>query len=66
MFKSNTYYYKGFDITCKNRLEKMKMEFENPYGYNLESSARRVVNFDYDATHTNQNAVKNKELMGKR
>lgn len=62
----NQNYYKGFDITNKDRLSKIKMEYENPYGYNLESNSKNVVNLDYNATHTNQNFVKNKEYLGKR
>lgn len=63
---NNTNYYKGYDISSKDRLEKIKMEFENPYGYNLESNSRKVVNLEYNATHTNQNFVKNREYLGKR
>ena len=59
------YYYKGYDITNKNRLEKLKCEFANPYGYNIECNNRKVCNEDYNATHTNQNSVKNKEYLGK-
>ena len=42
------------------------MEYNNPYGYNLDSNERRVKNIEYDVTHTNQNSVKNKEYLGKR
>ncbi len=66
MTKMQDYYYKGYDITNKNRLEKLVMEYANPYGYNLESNERRVVSTEYDATHTNQNIVKNREYLGKR
>lgn len=62
MNKLNDYYYKGYDITSNNRLEKMMMEYTNPYGYNLESNDKRVINYDYEVTHTNQNRIKNKEL----
>ncbi len=61
----NSYYYKGYDISNKNRLEKVTMEFLNPYGYNLEGNEKRVKNLDYEVTHTNQNSVKNGEYLGK-
>ena len=44
----------------------MSMELSNPYGYNLESSLRRVIDYDKKVTYTNQNNVKNKEFSGKR
>ena len=66
MFNGTNYYYKGYDVTSNNRLEKLFMEYNNPYGYNLDSNERRVKNSEYDVTHTNQNSVKNKEYLGKR
>ena len=60
------YYYKGYDVDNKSRLEKLKMEYSNPYGYNLDSNVRRVIDYDKNATYTNQNNVKNKEFLGKR
>lgn len=66
MSRNTDYYYKGYDITNKNRLEKMLMELQNPYGYNLGSNARRVIDYDLTATRTNQDCVKNKEFYGKR
>ncbi len=66
MSKLTNYYYKGYDINNKNRREKIEMEYLNPYGYNLESNLKRNIDYDYDATHTNQNFVKNKEYLGKR
>lgn len=66
MFNGTNYYYKGYDVTSNNRLEKLFMEYNNPYGYNLDSNAKRVKNIEYDVTHTNQNSVKNKEYSGKR
>ena len=66
MYKSSDYYYKGYDVTNTNRLERLKMEYSNPYGYNLESNSRRVINYDILVTHTNQNDVKNKNFIGKR
>ncbi len=66
MYKSSDYYYKGYDVTNTNRLERLKMEYSNPYGYNLESNSRRMINYDILATHTNQNDVKNKDFIGKR
>ena len=61
MNKLNDYYYKGYDITNKNRLEKIAMELLNPYGYNLESNERRQIDYDKNAAFTNQNVIKNKE-----
>ncbi len=66
MNEANPNYYKGFDITSKSRLEKLKKELSNPYGYNLESNERNFKNLEYNATHTSQNFVKNKEYLGKR
>lgn len=66
MSKLTNYYYKGYDINNKNRREKIEMEYLNPYGYNLESNLKRSIDYDYNATHTNQNFVKNKEYLGKR
>ncbi len=66
MSKLTNYYYKGYDINNKNRREKIEMEYLNPYGYNLESNLKRNIDYDYNATHTNQNFVKNKEYLGKR
>ena len=65
MFNTN-YYYKGYDVDNNNRLERLKMEYSNPYGYNLDSNERRVKNYDKLVTYTNQNYVKNKEFSGKR
>lgn len=65
MFKMSSYYYKGYDIESKSRLEKFKMEYSNPYGYNLESNQRRVFDYEMKATHTNQDMVKNKEYQSK-
>lgn len=59
------YYYKGYDITNKNKLEKITMELQNPYGYNLESNARREIDYDFKASRINGDFVKNKEYMEK-
>ncbi len=55
------YYYKGYDITNKNRLEKLKNEYVNPYGYNFESNLRTLKRVDIDKVMTNQDLVKLKE-----
>ncbi len=65
MFKMSDYYYKGYDIESKSRLEKLKMEYSNPYGYNLGSNQKRVVNFELDVSRTNQDMIKNKEYQCK-
>ena len=65
MYNTN-YYYKGYDVTNTSRLERLKMEYSNPYGYNLDSNARRVIDYDKKAIYTNQNNVKNKDFLGKR
>ena len=62
MARNTDYFYKGYDITNKSRLEKIKYEYLNPYGYNLESNLRRVKNYDLDCLSTNQDLVKLKEL----
>ncbi len=61
MFKMSDYYYKGYDIENKCRKEKIMMEYTNPYGYNYESNQRRVKDYDFDVSRTNQDMVKNKE-----
>lgn len=63
MYKMSNYYYKGYDIESKNRLEKIMMEYSNPYGYNYESNQKRVIDSDLNVTRTNQNMVKNKEYQ---
>ena len=65
MFKMSDYYYKGYDIESKSRLEKVRMEYSNPYGYNLESNQRRIIDYELSVTHTNQDMVKNKEYQSK-
>ena len=50
----------------KSRLEKMEMEYLNPYGYNFDSNEKRIVDRDFLVSHPNQNNVKNGEYMGKR
>lgn len=66
MSRNTDYYYKGYDITNKNSMEKKLMELQNPYGYNLESNSKRVVDNDLLVTRTNQNYIKNKEFLEKR
>ena len=36
--QARDYYYKGYDVSNKNRLERLKMEYNNPYGYNFASN----------------------------
>ena len=59
MFKAKDYYYKGYDVTSKNRLEKLAMEYHNPYGYNFDSNSKRVINYEKKASRTNQDSIKN-------
>lgn len=66
MIKIKECYYKGYDINNKNRLEKLAMEYQNPYGYNFESSLKRKIDYDKNAIIINQDFVKNKEYYGKR
>jgi hypothetical protein len=65
MFKMSSYYYKGYDIESKSRLEKIKMEYSNPYGYNIESNQRRFFDSEMNATYTNQDMDKSKEYQSK-
>ena len=58
MFNSSNYYYKGYDIDNVNCLEKLAMEYNNPYGYNLESNLRRVVDYENKFKKTNQDKIK--------
>ena len=60
----NNYFYKGYDITNKNRLERILFEYQNPYGYNLESNSKRIVNLEQKASHTTQDLVKCKGYKG--
>ncbi|MEG0794435.1 MAG: hypothetical protein RSF02_01390 [Bacilli bacterium] len=62
MVNHNDYYYKGYDITNKNRMEMLLMGIDNPYGYNIGSNKRRIVNNDDFVCKTNQDNVKS---MGK-
>ena len=57
------YYYKTYDITNTNRLEKYMMEYQNPYGYNLESNSRRVIDHNKRVSRTNQDMIKNGSLL---
>lgn len=65
MINHNDYYYKGYDITNKNRLEKIIMEHFNPYGYNIDSNNKRVIDYDKMCCRTNQDCIKNKEYNQK-
>ncbi|MBE6140672.1 MAG: hypothetical protein E7172_03960 [Firmicutes bacterium] len=62
MINHNNYYYKGYDISNKNRLEKMAMECCNPYGYNLGSTSKRIIDEVAKYTFTNQDLLKNKSF----
>ena len=64
MDKKSSYFYKGFDITSNNRLERIMYEYQNPYGYNLESNSKRAVNYEQKASHTTQDLVKCKGYLG--
>lgn len=66
MARNTDYYYKGYDITNKNRMEKITMELQNPYGYNMESNVRRIKDLDSSFLKTSQDLIKNKEFNGKR
>ena len=58
MFKINDYYYKGYEIENKSRLEKLVMGYSNPYGPNLGSNSRRIIDYQKSATFTNQDNTK--------
>ena len=60
------YYYKGYDISNKNKLERLVMEYDNPYGYNFFATTRRKVNLEKKYTQTSQDIVKNKEFNTKK
>ena len=62
MARNTDYFYKGYDVTNKNRLEKLKYEYLNPFGYNLESNLRRVKNYELENLATTQDLVKLKEI----
>jgi len=52
VFKINDYYYKGYDIENKSRLEKLVMGYSNPYGPNLGSNSRRIIDYQKSAKIT--------------
>lgn len=52
--KEENYYYKGFDITDFNKKEKLVNEYFNPYGYNISSNKKRIIDYNFKSTHTNQ------------
>ena len=60
------YFYKGYDVSNKNRLERLAMEYNNPYGYNFGSNLRRKVDLDLKCTQINQDFVKNREFNTKK
>lgn len=62
MIDHNKYYYKGYDVSNKNRLEKIAMELCNPYGYNLGHNTRREVEVNGLEYRTNQDIVRTKEF----
>ncbi len=64
--QARDYYYKSYDVSNKNRLERLKMEYNNPYGYNFASNLRREINLDTKYTSINQDFVKNKEFNNKK
>ncbi len=66
MINHNDYFYKGYDISNKNKLERLAMEYSNPYGYNLASTSRRIVNLDQKCKRPNEDFVKNKEFNPKK
>jgi hypothetical protein len=55
MINHNNYYYKGYDIENKMRMEQKQMEYLNPYGYNFEANSRKIGNGL--AYKTNQNDI---------
>ncbi len=63
---AHDYYYKGYDISNKSRLERLAMEYLNPYGYNWEANKRRKINYEQRCTQINQDFVKNKEFNRKK
>lgn len=66
MARNIDYFYKGYDITNKNKMERVLMEWQNPYGYNFDTNNRRVIDYNFLATRTNQNMIKNKEFNDKK
>lgn len=52
--REQKYSYKGFDIMNRNKTDKIKNEYFNPYGYNIYSSAKDEADDIYSVTHTNQ------------
>lgn len=60
------YYYKGYDVSNKNNLERLTMEYINPYGYNFAANTRRKIDRDRKCSQINQDFVKNKEFNNKK
>ena len=53
----NKDYYKGADIFIENKLRKIKEEFLNDYGYNINLNNKKECHFK-KYCFTNQNNVK--------
>ena len=62
MINHNKYYYKGYDISNENNLEKLEMEYYNKYRYKINSNKRRMIDNELMCTRTNQDCVKNKKF----
>ncbi len=45
MGKEN-YYYKGFDYLNTSIKEKRIYEYFNPYGYNIDSTSKRIIDIE--------------------
>ena len=56
--------YKGFDVGNRNKLDKLKGLYANPYGYNFDREDI-FANKEISVMKTNQDAIKNKEYYGK-
>ncbi len=44
--RSCDYYYKSYDIGCKNPIDKKRYEYLNEYGANIDSYQKKEVDFE--------------------
>ncbi len=44
--RSNEYFYKACDIEKMSNLDKKRYEYLNEFGYNIDCSSKRIVDFE--------------------
>ena len=66
MRKHIDYFYKCYDKQDREGIERTIHERFNEYGYNFDTNKRKVVDYDYLASHTNYNYCKKLMLEKKK